>query len=200
MYLADDPKLLYVHIPKTGGSAVRDLLSGLGLTRLGDRHNSLSSIDDPEEYKDHFCFTVVRNPYNRLISMYRFNRVYAMLDPPKFVRRWGDVPLEETPLRSFCEFVKDRATRPIPITQVDFIRHDTLNCEPFKYENGAHDLLQRRFNLPKPASRDADTHYLGDYPKPQFCDQAGLDFISEHCAEDFHVFGYERVSRLEQLG
>jgi hypothetical protein len=62
---------LFVHIPKCAGVAVsRALFGGLGGGHLPVAHYQL--MFDAAQYARHFKFAVVRNPYDRLLSAYRF--------------------------------------------------------------------------------------------------------------------------------
>ena len=62
---------LFVHIPKCAGVAVsRALFGGLGGGHLPVAHYQL--VFDAAQYTRLFKFAVVRNPYDRLLSAYRF--------------------------------------------------------------------------------------------------------------------------------
>ena len=68
---------MFVHIPKTGGSAVRE--------RLKVKTVGHTPIDFCESRND--CWTIVRNPFDRLISMYASNKGIVSSDPNK-VKSW----------------------------------------------------------------------------------------------------------------
>jgi hypothetical protein len=55
-------ELTFIHIPKTGGTSV---LSALGRSQLMPKHAPARCIEGP-------YFTVVRNPFSRLASLYRW--------------------------------------------------------------------------------------------------------------------------------
>lgn len=62
---------LFIHIPKCAGVAVNHaLFGGLGGGHLPVAHYQL--VFDAAQYRGLFKFTVVRNPYDRLLSAYRF--------------------------------------------------------------------------------------------------------------------------------
>jgi hypothetical protein len=72
--------LLFIHIPKTGGMSIKSILDRQQLSRLSTRPwtNRHMSVEDyifalgREEFDSLFKFTVIRNPYARLLSYYYF--------------------------------------------------------------------------------------------------------------------------------
>ena len=94
MPICHDKRVIFIHIPKTGGSAVT---KAMGLDRENPEHLSQNNYKDsiffedrwwlplhlparaikelyPEEYENYHKFTVIRNPYYRLLSAY-FDKV-----------------------------------------------------------------------------------------------------------------------------
>lgn len=79
-------KKLFVHIPRTGGS-------GLILACAGRKHFELHGhanhapgyvwLKDRDDLGKYYSFTVVRNPYERLVSAY-----HALRQPNKFHSSW----------------------------------------------------------------------------------------------------------------
>lgn len=60
-------KWAYLHIPKTGGTTITDIL----LKVPGTQHiTSHGTLNDLRNVNDYFIFTFVRNPYTRLTSWY----------------------------------------------------------------------------------------------------------------------------------
>lgn len=99
MIISPGRRFIFVHIPKTGGTSMAlalearahrdDILIGdtpkarkrrarvAGLTARGRlwKHSNLSDIDgafDPAQIKEMFCFTLVRNPWDRVVSYYHW--------------------------------------------------------------------------------------------------------------------------------
>ncbi len=64
-------KFIFVHIQKTAGSSIANVLSNIdGTKRILYPHSFINSIDF-EKYNEYFKFCFVRNPWNRLFSWYK---------------------------------------------------------------------------------------------------------------------------------
>jgi chondroitin 4-sulfotransferase 11 len=93
---SDHHKLLWLRVPKTGTRSVAALLrSQFGEKLNRDPYAYLWSDYDEEKYKEYFTFTVVRNPWDRILSSY----VYWIVerDEPSFAECKG---------MNFKEFVR----------------------------------------------------------------------------------------------
>lgn len=71
-------QLIYIHIPKTGGSSIERIISDKcydGRIIIGHfiHETAIKLIKREPKFKDYYIFTTVRNPYDRLISQYRFD-------------------------------------------------------------------------------------------------------------------------------
>lgn len=68
-----DPLVTFYHIPKTAGTSISEWLikRDVNSVRLGDKHmlpsEALKIVNDPG-----FTFTCVRNPWDRLFSLYNY--------------------------------------------------------------------------------------------------------------------------------
>mgnify|MGYP003661440591 CR=1 FL=1 len=72
--LSEDNKFIFVHIPKCAGNSINNVLKIKG-RREG--HRSLSDIQkilDKDIYENAVKFTVVRNPFERAVSLYSFRQ------------------------------------------------------------------------------------------------------------------------------
>ena len=61
-----DRKFIFVHVPKTGGQSISAVLGGK--TPEVPTHAPLYAYDDPQ----YFRFGFVRNPWDRMVSLYHF--------------------------------------------------------------------------------------------------------------------------------
>ena len=73
MYIDHNKKIVFIHIPRTGGSTIKDAL-GLydKIYKKGLHH--LSAVDIPDVCKDYFKFAFVRNHWDRFVSLYFYNK------------------------------------------------------------------------------------------------------------------------------
>lgn len=77
-------KLIFIHIPKTGGSSI-ERLAFVG----GKGHDTLAEIKrrtPPEIYQTYFKFGIVRNPWARLVS------AYCYFEQMTIFHKWYRVP------------------------------------------------------------------------------------------------------------
>jgi len=118
--------LLFVHIPKTGGSTIENTLKGEGIPealhsrmRLGKNavtpqhmHREVIERWIPETFYD-AAFCVVRNPYARISSEYKWQKQARNAQIPDF-NTWVNNQFEK---HQANEFVGDNHIRP----QTDFV-------------------------------------------------------------------------------
>lgn len=64
---------IFVHVPKTAGTSITEALLPLGGT-YETAHRPARGIHEghPEEWENYFTFGVIRNPYARAVSWWRF--------------------------------------------------------------------------------------------------------------------------------
>jgi len=67
-------KCLFVHIPKTAGTSIEKLLQGDNYTEGWSSHNKLYEYENENGYDSYYKFTFVRNPWERILSVYNYYR------------------------------------------------------------------------------------------------------------------------------
>lgn len=67
--ISHELKCIFIHIPKCAGSSINQQLK---LDSVGFSGHSPASYHS--EYKNYFSFTFVRNPYDRVVSAYKYFR------------------------------------------------------------------------------------------------------------------------------
>ena len=70
-------KVLYIHIPKTGGTSISKAIYD-----KEDHHFSARELAFfyPREFKEYYKFSMVRHPFDRIVSMYKYIRKYPQLE------------------------------------------------------------------------------------------------------------------------
>ena len=175
-------KLVFIHIPKTGGTTVTRIFLN---RRNWIRH---LPITEYRSYFDHFIFSFVRNPYLRIISIYRYydnggNRSFIdrrMVDNDvglnQFLQHYNEDSIGH--LRTQHSFLQDSP-------HLDFIG---------RFERFSHDLkyLCDRFGTKYADTHERKTAYTRDY----VIEPAFIDEISSKYHVDFEKYGYRKI-RLE---
>lgn len=96
--ISREHRICFIHIPRTGGRTIRTLLEKQinDLELIGDLHSSAQeTINIFPEVKDYYKFTFVRNPYDRLVSIY--SQINTQMEHPDY---------NEIRRLSFIEFIE----------------------------------------------------------------------------------------------
>lgn len=88
-------RFVFIHINKTGGSSIERALS----VPL-EHYTALEKIDTigQDAWQDRFTFTIVRNPFDRIVSHYEYRRTrehYTLTDEPLGFDDWIRKTLHE---------------------------------------------------------------------------------------------------------
>lgn len=124
MPYCDEKKVIFLHVPKTGGTAIKRLL---GINLMNDTDPSVTPSPQhltckllreklgAEKYDGYFKFTFVRNPWARLVSDYFWRqslpRKRTVLPFAQFIRHASKVVQEE------CYYSEEFGDHFIPQTQ-----------------------------------------------------------------------------------
>jgi hypothetical protein len=95
----DKNRCIFVHIPKCAGVSISKTLFG----NLAGGHADISTyqiVFSPKEFEDYFKFTIVRNPWDRLVSAFLFLTSGGMNERDK---RWADEHISQ--YKTFQDFV-----------------------------------------------------------------------------------------------
>lgn len=96
----DEYRCIFVHVPRTGGFATAKSLFG----NVGGSHIPVATyraIFDDHEFESYFKFTIVRNPWDRLVSAYRF-----LMDGGGQVEHDLQMQAKIQPYKDFGDFVR----------------------------------------------------------------------------------------------
>jgi hypothetical protein len=203
---------VFVHIPKTGGTSLALALEARALKddiMLGDtpkarnrrrrlrdaqsagrlwKHSTLADIDgivSPQELGDLFCFTMVRNPWDRLVSYYHWLRDQDFDHPAVSLAK----ELE------FTAFIAAQQTRE-SLRRSDTAHYmrditGTDRCDLAirleHFEKDAAPLFDRlgfTLSLPRSNASERDSDYRRYY------DAETMQIVADCCASDIRRFGY----------
>jgi len=190
--ISHDYQFIFVHAGRTGGTSFERAV-GVGLT-LDERTRPLGNTDFaekhkgyqyfrekyPEEFGRYFKFTIVRNPYDRLHSYWKwFTRV---------LRDRSDVTLRQfiatrPPHYSFAtKYQLDGMSIEDSVAQFDYVgRFETL---PATYA-----FVQARLGLA--GGHLPHTNFTGSSRYQDDYDVATIKLVKQRFALDLALFGYE---------
>jgi hypothetical protein len=192
----DDHRCIFVHIPKCAGISVsRTLFGNLGGAHLTVPHYQL--IFSEREFEEYFKFTFVRNPWDRLVSAFRFLKRggvnpgdwawardnlgrYDGFD--EFVRRW----VNRRSVHRWKHFVPQHRFVCEPgdeVTRVNFVGYFENLGEGFEH-------VRRRLGVPTRLKHLNPTRGRSlDYRDAYTAETR--DIVAEVYAEDIRIFGYD---------
>jgi hypothetical protein len=105
--ISDEYKCIFVHIPKAAGSSIKQALN---LRGSGHPPWTLFARQYPKQWNEYLTFTVVRNPWDRVVSAF----AYAKMERSY----WHDAKMQPHPdyellkgmgFQEFCGFLKQNA-------------------------------------------------------------------------------------------
>ncbi|MCZ4367830.1 sulfotransferase family 2 domain-containing protein [Sulfitobacter dubius] len=208
MIISRGRSYVFVHIPKTGGTSLALALEGRAMKddlMLGDtpkalkrrrrlqgvqaagrlwKHSTLADVDGllrPEEFAGLFCFTLVRNPWDRVASYYRWLRRQGFDHPAVGLAKQSDFagflrhPQTQASLRAWParRYMKDAAGRERCDLYIR-LEHFAKDAQPL-FEH-----LGFGLELPLVNASEGAVAYT-----PELC-----DVVADICAEDIARFGY----------
>ncbi len=87
------PKLLFIHIPRTGGSSIENFFNFRPCAQMDNKSSRHLTLEECEEFcriEDYFKFTIVRNPWDRLLSWFLWS--YAEVIYYQYISERGQLP------------------------------------------------------------------------------------------------------------
>ncbi len=193
MHRVPDTNIVFLHIPKTAGQSVR---RALGIRSSTGAHDFRTKIDQKFINGDFIRFCVVRNPMDRFISAYLYNRAAVDLKPTG-VRA---VMRDRGALNDINDFVDLARTDAISLSRFDHFKRQMQYIRVVRPQ-----IVLRQENLQNDIQIIARLAGRGhvDLPKRNSAaDRTGEDavnrqmrpeneaFIKRYYAADFRFLGY----------
>jgi hypothetical protein len=206
--ISDERRMLFVHIPKTGGASVEQLLREMcpDARSVGkQRHARLRRIlAQHPELEGYWSFGFVRNPWARMVSWYAMIETWDRRWGPSSGRpqdgQWGSTR-DGNPLwravaaySDFDEFIL-RGTAEIDrlaMPQLDYLVNGEQSADFIgRTETLAADMatIQRELGLPVSEIPRRNTTSHGSYR--DYYSPAARDRVGEVYAKDVEAFGYD---------
>ena len=189
--IIEEYKTIFVHIPKNAGTAIKALYGNSSFRIQPPKHANIHEIKKmfPEVYNSYSKFTIVRNPYDKMVSWY----FYLKRNIGMWLEGIQSFNCEVYDILEFNEWIKDpsqfwHADDPIHFldpqhTWVD----DTV--EIIKFENLNKELSEffgEDIDLPVVNKSNHD-HFSNYYNKES------LDIIYDRYKEDFKKYNYKKL-------
>lgn len=191
-------KFTFVHIPKNAGKSISAYImqhSAHSYTIHDKSHASIKELRATGEDLG-TTFTVVRNPYTRVVSLYKYlfeDNLSKILEPtiPYFQRKpdlsWHKKLRQEYPKMSFRKFVSKLPYMPLAQPQADFLPvHNILR---FEHLNKDFKYIQKQLKSKEPLFKINNTndkfwkeYYTHDTDK----------IVAEKYSKDFHLLNYSK--------
>lgn len=209
LYRIGNKIVLFVHIPKTGGSTIEAWLNELGpralisprayegllVTPQHFHANLLEKIVPQDFYDDSFC--IVRDPIERLMSEYRWRK--KPREKRFRLRRDREEGVDQS--RDFARWVRKqiKQTRKHPLTADNHIRPQSdflglAKSRVYRFEDGFEAImsdLAKQWNVPAP---EYIPHENSTQKLPMHLDDKTRKLIDHFYAEDFKLLGYPRAA------
>jgi len=165
----------FVHVPKTGGTTIKNIFETITTCIIPEWHMSCSEFHQfltPKEFKSYFKFAFIRNPWDRVVSVYHFKKYIKTIPSKVSFKQWVESNPLDWDVRSQLNFLKG----------VDFIG---------KYEKFEEDLKKigkiLNINLPQipHLNQSPHEHYYKYY------DKKTIKIVEEWNQEDIMYFKYK---------
>jgi hypothetical protein len=194
LYRQADRIVFFIHIPKTGGSTVEEVLKargarqalkyhkrqGFSQTTPQHMHREIFRNWVPPGFYD-YAFCLVRNPYSRMASEYRYRATLTKTSLPPF-NDWAMATLGEYEKNPF---LFDNHIRP----QVEF---PTQKCAVFRLEDGLDTPIRTALAELGMTDEGLTIHHARKSThSPLDVQRKTIDRITAFYAEDFKTYGYD---------
>ena len=189
MTISHELKIIFIHIQRTGGSSIINMLKG----RLGKKliivsqHGNAQSEEATllKDYPDYTVFTFVRNPWDRILSWYQLINKHNILS----------IEEDRSAFENFL--LMDHAANPddnyFHYNQLEYLispYRDIKDINIYRFENFSNEVqrLWSYLNIIPGASTKTNGTIPVDYRN--FYTEKSKALIREKCALDINHFDY----------
>lgn len=186
MLVSDKHKLVFVHVPKAGGSSVRRAILSVDKKayEYKEHHGVLSQEDVDHKFKDYFKFGIVRNSYQSCASCYRFMTQHI------------ENTEERVEDKGILNFIKDQVamSHHYPV-QIDYLGEEgkILVDEVFMHEDDLSVVLApilKQIGFKGSLNFLERGNYFGDYDWKSYYDEESIEYVKKVCRKDIEHFGF----------
>jgi len=192
-------KIIFVHIPKTGGTSVEVTMNGRGEPEP-TKHLTIQQLKDhavqhlTHDWNDYHKFTIVRNPWDCMVSWWKWrSTICKRLTPEEYIA--ADTPESfKTFITSFPDLVPGNPHIPGGRTYMDYIAiDDEIEVDTIlRFENLQSDWsrlvekLKLPYNKKLPyVNKTQRRHYSCYY------DEFTIDLVNKKFHKEIDIFNYE---------
>ena len=194
-------KFIFIHIPKCAGSSLKEHLKDHSEDELLNSHHMTlgETIKNLNlEAKDYYKFTFVRNPWDRILSLYSF---WLNQTPSNIYYQWDyeQVDFIKSENISFRDFVKLAGSNGTIFHKKPhlkpYISHFMNHPSSFdfigKLENfqEGFNIICKQIGIPKQKPRWVNKSKHKHYT--EYYDEETKQIVAEKYAKDIEYFGYE---------
>jgi len=196
--VSEKNKLIYVHISKTAGTSMHRYLKEIGDIKHDTSHRTLKKILDLDpKYQNYRKFSIVRNPWDRILSLYTYHKSRKARD---FLLHRNNLEFNNWIKIIYKPEYKHLTHHNLNVqlihlgNQYDWLTdHGNKICMDFilRFENINKDFdeFTEKFNLPKQKfphrNQSKHKHYTEIY------NNESIDIVSKFCKKDIEYFKYK---------
>jgi len=201
--ISDQYKCIFVHVPKCAGTSIDNALlhkkfrAWNSKLNIWEQHATISQIKkhfiSPEKFKEYFKFSIVRNPWSRVVSNYMATT------------NWEHLPVSKDTFRDFIfsDGIFKELMDPKKINMPRNIYHRSIPAYDYLFENGKlmMDFVGRFENLKEDWKKICNKlriklelpHELKQKYKPykEFYDNETKEEVARFYKKDIDFFNYE---------